>query len=250
MGHNHAERDAARRYAREHGISYTKALYAIRCFRAVVDAHNAGDEKRFAVYLGLKAPGLGGADACTACSGTGVSGLQYETNSSPSAPTVLVDAACGRCAGCGRAEHDGCRPGIHAGEDLDDVGLFDDNDDQDDDEPACPSCNGLRFWYDEALPGHAQDPEEALAERAAERGVPMRDVWDTLATYGDLDQLLGEGAEALAAQIQPPLFLRMPCGCAEEPGAVSVTALRHPAALAAAADIPNPDEGAPATWTV
>ncbi|MEU2834981.1 hypothetical protein ABZ667_41210 [Streptomyces lavendulae] len=35
-----------------------------------------------------------------------------------------------------------------------------------------------------------------------------------------------------------------------EPGAVPVTALRHPAALAPAAFIPNPDEGAPATWAV
>ncbi|MFB7171678.1 hypothetical protein ACFCYM_12750 [Streptomyces sp. NPDC056254] len=61
------------------------------------------------------------------------------------------------------------------------------------------------------------------------------------------------------------VFLRHPhpdhgCGCEwddtwrmvwapdTEPGAVPVTALRHPAALAAAAGIPNPDEGAPATW--
>lgn len=41
---------------------------------------------------------------------------------------------------------------------------------------------------------------------------------------------------------------RMVWAPATEPGAVPVTALRHPAALATAADIPNPDEGAPATW--
>ncbi|MER7042710.1 hypothetical protein [Streptomyces microflavus] len=35
---------------------------------------------------------------------------------------------------------------------------------------------------------------------------------------------------------------------ATEPGAVPVTALRHPAAPAAAAGPPNPDEGAPAIW--
>ncbi|KIE24757.1 hypothetical protein LK08_23070 [Streptomyces sp. MUSC 125] len=52
-----------------------------------------------------------------------------------------------------------------------------------------------------------------------------------------------------------------PCGCewedtwrvvwtpATEPGAVPVTAMRHPAAPAATASIPNPDEeGVPATW--
>ncbi|MEW2068283.1 hypothetical protein [Streptomyces sp. NPDC007346] len=61
------------------------------------------------------------------------------------------------------------------------------------------------------------------------------------------------------------VFLRHPhpdhsCGCewddtwrmvwaaATEPGAVPITALRHPAAPAAAAGLPNPDEGAPATW--
>lgn len=33
-----------------------------------------------------------------------------------------------------------------------------------------------------------------------------------------------------------------------EPGAVPITAMRHPAAPAAASGIPNPDEGAPATW--
>jgi hypothetical protein len=36
---------------------------------------------------------------------------------------------------------------------------------------------------------------------------------------------------------------------ATEPGAVPITAMRHPAAPAATAIIPNPDEeGAPATW--
>ncbi|MCF3180026.1 hypothetical protein IPZ70_08735 [Streptomyces polychromogenes] len=61
------------------------------------------------------------------------------------------------------------------------------------------------------------------------------------------------------------VFLRHPhpdhgCGCewddtwrmvwapATEPGAIPLTALRHPAALVTAANIPNPDEGAPATW--
>ncbi|WP_319690056.1 hypothetical protein [Streptomyces europaeiscabiei] len=39
---------------------------------------------------------------------------------------------------------------------------------------------------------------------------------------------------------------------ATEPGAVPITvpitAMRHPAASATAADIPNPDAGTPATW--
>lgn len=43
---------------------------------------------------------------------------------------------------------------------------------------------------------------------------------------------------------------RMVWAPADEPGAVPVTALRHPAALAKAAGIPNPDEGTPATWAV
>ncbi|GHE56284.1 hypothetical protein GCM10018785_26970 [Streptomyces longispororuber] len=61
------------------------------------------------------------------------------------------------------------------------------------------------------------------------------------------------------------VFLRHPhpdhaCGCGwdeawrmvwapgTEPGAVPVTALRHPAAAVTAASLPSPDTGAPATW--
>lgn len=33
-----------------------------------------------------------------------------------------------------------------------------------------------------------------------------------------------------------------------EPGAIPITTMRHPAAPAAGASVPNPDEGAPATW--
>lgn len=33
-----------------------------------------------------------------------------------------------------------------------------------------------------------------------------------------------------------------------EPGALPVTIMRHPAAAVTAVGIPNPDEGAPATW--
>ncbi|MEU3953605.1 hypothetical protein AB0F45_14995 [Streptomyces achromogenes] len=51
-----------------------------------------------------------------------------------------------------------------------------------------------------------------------------------------------------------------PCGCEwdgtwrlvwappTEPGAIPVTVMRHPAAPAATASLPNPDLGAPATW--
>ncbi|MEU6353177.1 hypothetical protein ABZ896_28275 [Streptomyces sp. NPDC047072] len=51
-----------------------------------------------------------------------------------------------------------------------------------------------------------------------------------------------------------------PCGCEwedtwrliwsppTEPGAVPVTAMRHPAAPATATGLPNPDQGAPAVW--
>ncbi|MGA5364170.1 hypothetical protein [Streptomyces purpurascens] len=51
-----------------------------------------------------------------------------------------------------------------------------------------------------------------------------------------------------------------PCGCEwedtwrlvwappAEPGAVPITAMRHPAAPATTTGLPNPDQGAPATW--
>ncbi|MEU2873010.1 hypothetical protein ABZ769_28065 [Streptomyces olivoreticuli] len=41
---------------------------------------------------------------------------------------------------------------------------------------------------------------------------------------------------------------RMVWALAAEPGAAPITAMRHPAAPATAAGLPNPDEGAPATW--
>ncbi|WP_409239362.1 hypothetical protein [Streptomyces sp. PA5.6] len=41
---------------------------------------------------------------------------------------------------------------------------------------------------------------------------------------------------------------RMAWAPTTEPGAVLITVLRHPAALTTAAGIPNPDEGAPASW--
>lgn len=41
---------------------------------------------------------------------------------------------------------------------------------------------------------------------------------------------------------------RMVWASSTEPGAVSVTAMRHPAADVTAAGIPNPDTGVPATW--
>ncbi|MFE7653621.1 hypothetical protein ACFU6M_12020 [Streptomyces bottropensis] len=61
------------------------------------------------------------------------------------------------------------------------------------------------------------------------------------------------------------VFIRHPhpdhgCGCEwddtwrtvwapdTEPGAVPITVMRHPAASATTADIPNPDAGSPATW--
>ncbi|MGW4600586.1 hypothetical protein ACWEOA_35710, partial [Streptomyces sp. NPDC004457] len=59
-----------------------------------------------------------------------------------------------------------------------------------------------------------------------------------------------------------PLHPDHPCDCEwdgtwrvvwappTEPGAIPITAMRHPAAPAAGASVPNPDEGAPATWAV
>ncbi|MBP5868690.1 hypothetical protein F3K34_25150 [Streptomyces sp. LBUM 1486] len=69
------------------------------------------------------------------------------------------------------------------------------------------------------------------------------------------------------SQVRPPVTrhdgasaIRVVCGCEwddtwrmvrapdAEPGAVPITTMRHPAASATAADIPNPDAGSPATW--
>ena len=59
--------------------------------------------------------------------------------------SLLADALCSRCGGCGRDRHDTCRPAEHADWDTDD-------DDQDDDE-VCLSCHGRGWWVCDAFAG-------------------------------------------------------------------------------------------------
>ncbi|MFJ2819021.1 hypothetical protein [Streptomyces sp. ATexAB-D23] len=80
------------------------------------------------------------------------------------------------------------------------------------------------------------------------------------ADHGDVIPRIPRAVHTHAAVLHHP-HPAHPCGCAwddqwrlvwvppTEPGAVPVTALRHPAAAVTAAGIPNPDEdGAPAVW--
>lgn len=60
---------------------------------------------------------------------------------------------------------------------------------------------------------------------------------------GEQEQVWGT-ASPNSAGLEHRLFPSPPT----EPGAVPVTAMRHPAALATAAGLPDPDQGAPATW--
>lgn len=166
-------------------------------------------------------PALDGAEPCPECGGKGVSGQWFEQPSDGGRPPLAVASACTACMGCGRAEHDGCAPGVHVDEDEDDVEeLLDDelDEDQDQGEP-CLSCGGREFYGLPVEPSPADQVDdralEELLARARARGVRAWDVMSAEA-WGNLDELLGEGAQALAEAAQrATVYLIAPCGCTE-----------------------------------
>jgi hypothetical protein len=84
--------------------------------------------------------------ACQTCEGLGVTSEQYQMQTDPDRPVLLVDVFCPDCDGCGSAdpEHRSCDPAAHASLEPEDYLDEDDEDDEDDDE-RCPSCQG-RQW--------------------------------------------------------------------------------------------------------
>lgn len=167
-------------------------------------------------------PALDGAEPCPECTGTAVSGAWFEQPRSDGRPPLAVAAACTACMGCGRAVHDGCAPGVHVNDDEDDVEeLLDDelDEDQDQAEP-CPSCGGREFYVMPTAPqpdDQVEDgPYEELLARARAQGVSEWDVTGA-AVWGELDELLGDGAQALAEAAQrATVYLLTPCGCTED----------------------------------
>lgn len=162
-------------------------------------------------------PHLDGAEACADCAGSGMSGDLYEQPSDDGRPPLLAGAVCLGCLGCGRADHERCAPGAHATDDPDEVDL-EDIDEPDEPADACPSCHGRRFWYTAGAgedDGEAEAAREQLAERARAAGASEWDVAGA-AEFGKLDELLGAGAQELAWAADTTVYLRMPCGCAED----------------------------------
>lgn len=72
---------------------------------------------------------------CRRCKGRGVTGDRFEMPTD-TGPTLLIDALCPDCLGCGNGDpdHVGCPDELHADSDLGDDG------------PVCPSCGSGRGW--------------------------------------------------------------------------------------------------------
>lgn len=169
-----------------------------------------------ALIVDYPVPELGDATPCPHCAGTALSDEWFEQPSDGGRLPLITAAACSSCGGCGRAEHDECPPGAHVD---DDEGYGDHPDDQDGDGEWCPSCGGREFTAVQSFPDPA-DPavEEARAEllaRARARGVGDWEI-PVAASFDELDELLGEGAQALMDQAdRGVVYLLVPCGCAE-----------------------------------
>lgn len=167
-------------------------------------------------------PALDGAEPCTECKGRATNGTFYEQPRDGGRPPLAIAAACTACMGCGRAEHEGCAPGVHVNDDEDQVEeLLDDelDEDQDQAEP-CPSCGGREFYAMATAPSPGDQveggPYEELLARARAQGVSESDVTGA-AVWGELDELLGDGAQALAEAAQrQTVYLLTPCGCTED----------------------------------
>ncbi|MCD9145901.1 hypothetical protein [Streptomyces albireticuli] len=205
MVRNHARKGDATRRRAATGENHRQAVEAVR--------DDAADE--LVMFADFPAPVLDGADPCPSCDGAGVSGECYEQPGDEGRPVLLVEEMCRTCRGCGRADHEECAPGIHAGDDEDDE-RFGYTDDQEDDEPSCYSCGGKHFNF---MPGIGEDQQAEAAraelmERAHAQGMTEWDVMGA-ATFGELDQVLGAGAQALAEAADTTTYLRVPCGCAE-----------------------------------
>lgn len=114
-------------------------------------------ETRPRLMLPLPEP-VTGAGACRACGGAGVDGTAVEMGEPEAGAVLVCPILCGKCRGCGRARHVGCRPQEH--DDPEDFGYDPtDREDQDDeadegDAPWCGSCRGRRSWVMQGYDDH------------------------------------------------------------------------------------------------
>ena len=210
MVKDHARKKETRAAAAASGLSYDQVDDAVR---------HRDEAAGSLLVVDYPVPDLRGVDPCPECSGSGMSDERWEQPGDGSRPPLQVGAVCPRCLGCGRAEHDDCTPGEHATDDPDEIAEHLYELDPDGEQgPPCPSCHGLRFWFMTAWSTDDDEAEAAraqLLDRARAAGVSEWDT-DAYAQLGELDDLLGDGAQALAQAADATVYLRMPCGCAED----------------------------------
>ncbi|MFJ8954278.1 hypothetical protein ACIRO1_29695 [Streptomyces sp. NPDC102381] len=182
------------------------------------------DADELVVVVDFPSPELGDAAPCGDCDGAGVSSDVYEHGyarpKAAGAVALVVEVACTACGGCGRAEHDGCPEGVHADDDSGAAYAYaaETFDDAETGQAPCFSCGARRFNYVQALGMGDEAAERAQAEldeRVEAAGASPLDVTGA-ALFGELDELLGDGAQALARAADSTVYLRMPCGCTED----------------------------------
>ncbi|MFJ8932045.1 hypothetical protein ACIRLA_36295 [Streptomyces sp. NPDC102364] len=182
------------------------------------------DADELVVVVDFPSPELGDAAPCGDCDGAGVSSDVYEHGyarpKAAGAVALVVEVACTACGGCGRAEHDGCPVGEYAHDDPEaaDAYVAETFGDPNSEQAPCFSCGGRRFNYDQALgmgDVAAERAQAELDERVQAAGVSPLDVAGA-SLFGELDELLGAGAQALARAADTTVYLRMPCGCTED----------------------------------
>lgn len=212
MVKDHARKKETRAAAAASGLSYDQVDDAVR------RRDEAGGTLLVVDY---PTPDLRDAAPCPGCAGSGMSGHMWVHPGHAQVPAIEVGAVCARCLGCGRAEHEECTPGEHATDDPEEISeyLYELGDlDLSEDGAPCPSCHGRRWWYMAAVPDGDHAADEArmqLLDRARGAGVSEWDV-GAAAQLGELDELLGDGAQALARVADTTVYLRFPCGCAPD----------------------------------
>lgn len=131
MVKHHARKNEARRQRETTGEGHQAAVRAL--------AKSASEKQPKMYVFDIPAPDLGDSEPCPVCGGRGSkSGERAMACAERLDRPVLLDIVCGLCRGCGRAEHDSCTAGVHAGE------RFLPGDDW---AHSCQSCGGRRFRY-------------------------------------------------------------------------------------------------------